>query len=103
MNQKFNHSLFVANIEKNLNVKEIKLISTNIYQIEFIDGLLLLVTIGSEDDYHKFYTSISEIKYFYVDRMPHNTYTDLYFEINRIGDKNRRSVVLPKYASFKAY
>lgn len=101
----FNHDLFTKKIKLNHNISNVDKIDVNNYKITCADHFEFFVIINSEDSYHKFTTTLPLEhfnKYFYHDCMYHDTYDDLYFEINRMSNKTTRDK-LPKYPLFKSY
>ena len=87
----FNYELFESNLRKNNNILNIMCDAKDIVTVSFVDGFKLVIdTCG--DDMHKFYTYIThddETKY-YFGKMPHDTFDELYWEINRMSDVSRR-------------
>lgn len=100
MNQ-FNLIKFIINLSKNPFITSIKEKITHIVEITYTDGQIVFIdTIG--DDFHKFYTFIPENDdtMYYMGKMPHDTYEDLYREINRMNTLSSRKNPC-KYPYFK--
>lgn len=97
----FNISMFINKLSKNQYILSIKEKTTNTIEITYMDGqVVFLDTIG--DDLHKFYTFIpkNDNSMYYIGKMPHDTYDDLYKEINRMNTPNSRKTPC-KYPYFK--
>lgn len=100
---KFNKSIFVENLEKNKNIKSIEEKNNN-FLITSTDDIQLY-TIISRDNIHNFYTKMvnPDPKYYYFDfmEMPHETLEDLYQEVERFTNPQKRKLKC-KYAYFKS-
>ena len=106
-NSKFNKDKLITKINSIKNVKSIEQDCNN-FKITFIDNLKLYVLIAF-DNHNKFYTyldneidSHTQLKYFYMYKMPHNNYKDLYDEIKRMAIETTRKVPC-KSRYLKAY
>lgn len=87
----FNFNRFVENLSKNKFVASVKYISENVIQIIYVDGQYLLIDIKG-DELHKFYTYLPQnnITVYYFGKMPHDSYVDLYNELNRMNNLSSR-------------
>lgn len=84
-------------------VKSIEQIDNNIITITFIDDFKLYVD-GKHTEYYLYSTFLDNYnaEYFYVDKMPHFTFKELYAEIHRMSNPNTRTK-LCKSNYFKSY
>lgn len=95
--QKFSFDIFSQKLSKNKFIKKFTLQPDNIIEIEYQDGLKLFIDVCEEiDAYHKFYTYLtdhkSDRKLCYIYKMPHDSFKELYFEINRMNNDTTRKV-----------
>lgn len=92
---KFNFQLFCSKLAHNTNIESINLFPTNkdLVVVTFKDAIVLYICVGS-DVLHKFYTFMNSDypEYFYYGKMPHDNYTDLYNEINRMSSAQTRRI-----------
>lgn len=88
----FNKDVFIENLKFNKNIKKI-IECNNIVLKIYIDDIVINIII-SQDNIHKFYTTMEnpENKYYYFlyKQMPHDSYSSLYKEINRMSDPAKR-------------
>ena len=87
----FNFDKFRQKIALNRNIISV-ILEKDIVKIIFKDNLQLNICIA-HDEYHKFYTFMNYIykPFYYYDKMPHDSYSDLYHEIKRISNPNTRT------------
>lgn len=99
----FNFEKFKMELSKNLNIIDIKYSNAKFgtISITFKDGLIMSIDTRG-DMYHKLYTFLDKDypRYYYFGKMPHDTFTDLYQEINRMCVPETRTK-LCKYGYFK--
>lgn len=104
MNNKINRYTFVNKLYKNKNIHKIEMVNNHVYLITAKDGLELYV-IDSNDHIHNFYTIMKYPceKYYYYDyiNMPHESYIELYQEIERITNPKKREQIC-RSSYFKA-
>lgn len=89
--EKFNFKRFAYNLGKNTYITSIQNTNNSVVMLTYSDGQVLHVdTVG--DDYHRFYTyiPINNDSNYYMGRMPHDNYNDLYHEINRMNTVSSR-------------
>ena len=103
----FNKNKFITIVNSLEYVESVKQDFPN-FKITFIDNLKLNVYIAF-DGYNKFYTyldndvdSHTQLKYFYINKMHHINYKDLYSEIERMSTNETR-VTICKSRYLKAF
>lgn len=100
----FDKNIFQENLKKNKNIKNIVQLNNNIFKITTKDEVIINIII-SQDNIHKFYTSMEKPNnrwhYYENISMPHDSYQSLYKEIDRITNSTKRST-LCEYPYFKS-
>ncbi len=91
------------NLSKSADIKNVEINKNGNIEIIFNDDLKILAReiIGGD---HMFYTWMEPKRpeYFYVGLMPHNSFIDLYQEINRMSKPEKRKTMC-KTNYFKSY
>lgn len=99
--EQFNLVQFANKLYKNPCISLVKAINKRVVEITYTDSQTLFIdTVG--DNFHKFYTFVpkNDDSIYYMGKMPHNTYDDLYVEINRMNTQTTRKQPC-KYPYFK--
>lgn len=98
----FNYQVFTKNIQKIKNILT-TVIDNNVISVIFKDGIIIHIDITG-DRFHQLYSYMDKTypKYYYIGKMPHDSYKDLYDEIYRMSTYKRRRCMC-KTTYFKGY